>query len=244
MNIFALAALAASLGAAQEDPAALKKKLMDQVRARLAKEHEQILARIAAVIDEELAKLPAGAGMAGKIDQRIEALKKEIGDRQFELKAMAIMKTDLPILESLEKAAPKTKEEVGKIFQDSYKALSEEKDYEKGNRGFKVLYYALKDQADPRLSFEATISAYNIACGLSLLSREQAELALDWLEIALRRGYADRAQGCNNGCQYDNDPHSSFEHMEIDPDLENVRDTARWSEIVKKFKPPAERPDK
>lgn len=244
MNIIALALVTASLAAQQEDPAALKKKLMDQVRARLAKEREQILARIGTVIDEELAKLPAGAGMAEKIDQRIETLEKEIADRQFELRAMAMMKTDLPVIEALEKDAPKNGEEVSKIFQDSFKALSEEKDFEKGNRGFKVLYYALKDQADPRLSFQATISAYNIACGYSLLSKEQAELALDWLEISLRRGYADRAQGCSNGCQYDNDPHSSFEHMEIDPDLENVRDTPRWKEIVKKFKPPAERPEK
>jgi hypothetical protein len=235
--------IAAAALASQDDPAALKKKLMDQVRARLAEERAQILSRIGTLLDEELEASGGGAaGLAEQIDQRAARIKKEIDDRQFELRALALMKADLPIVESLPKEGPKTGEDMSRIFQEAYGALSEEKDYAKGNRGFKVLYYALKDQEDTRLSFQATISAYNIACGYSLMGKEHAETALDWLELSLRRGYAERAAGCRNGCQYDTDPHSSFEHMEIDPDLENLRDTERWKELTRRFKPTAERP--
>lgn len=56
-------------------------------------------------------------------------------------------------------------------------------------------------------------SMYNIACAYSL--QDKPEPALEWLERAVDKGFSD------------------FEHMEQDPDLDNIREFTAYGEIVK-----------
>ena len=57
---------------------------------------------------------------------------------------------------------------------------------------------------------------YNLACDYSLLKRPR--LCMEALEKALKCGYRD------------------FRHMEKDPDLDNVRQDKRYSELLSKYR--------
>jgi len=66
---------------------------------------------------------------------------------------------------------------------------------------------------------DATVR-YNLACSYSLLG--EIEKALQQLRLSIRLGYAD------------------FEHMDKDPDLENLRNHPDYKEIASLFKNKAE----
>jgi hypothetical protein len=240
LGIVVLLAAAASTSGQAQDPQETKKKLMDQVRERLAEERRRILDRVGKLIDEELDKRGGGGepiGVAELIERRREQLQRDIEERQGAIRELELWKEDIALIEEVRKEKPAaTREEVNAAFQAAYQLLAEDKDYAAGNRAFKKLFYAYREV--PEFFGTAVISAYNIACGYSLLGGDpNITRSLDWLEVSLRLGYAARTGGCENGCQYDREPHSSFEHMELDTDLENIRTTERWKELVKRFKP-------
>ncbi len=66
------------------------------------------------------------------------------------------------------------------------------------------------------LAPERPTAYYNIACALSLKGEKSD--SIDWLEKALDKGFLE------------------FEHMERDTDLDNIRNEARFKELVEKFK--------
>ena len=94
-----------------------------------------------------------------------------------------------------------------KRFDEAFK-LHEEKKYEEAIKIFKEIY-----EKHPKESLGAT-SAYNIACGYSLLNKKDD--ALDWLEKSIEAGFA------------------KFDHMENDTDLDNIRDDKRYKKLLEK----------
>lgn len=231
--IFAI--LMALPAAAQQDKEAIKKKLMDQVKARLEKERAAVLDRVGKLIDEELAKTAGGGPIGDQIEARLRELELTVAEAQAEAREWALWKTDLKMIEELQ-ANPLNDADIKQLWDEGFAALSEDHDFEKGNANFKKIYYFLKISGSNH--DYVMIAPYNLACGYSLWGKEHQQEALDWLEISLRNDYTKRASGCQAGrCQYDPEPHNSFEHMEIDPDLENLRDSDRWKDLVRRFKP-------
>jgi hypothetical protein len=49
---------------------------------------------------------------------------------------MQMMKADLAVVEALPKEGPKSVEDIQRIWEKAYTALSEDKKYEEGNRSF------------------------------------------------------------------------------------------------------------
>lgn len=235
MKLALMFAILVAPAAAQQDKEAVKKRLMDQVKARLEKERKAVLDRIGKLIDEELEKAPAGGPIAEQIDKRLLELELTIANAQAEARELEVWKADMELISALQNGDPLTDQDLQGIWTESFAALSEDKEFEKGNRGFKTIYYFLKLRQSTHSYVQ--ISPYNIACGYALWGKEHQKEALDWLEIALRNGYGRESQGCVNGCQYDPDPHTSFEHMEVDTDLENLRDSDRWKELMRRYKP-------
>lgn len=103
--------------------------------------------------------------------------------------------------------AKELQEEADKKFQDAYK-LHEEKKYDDAIQIFKEIYDKFPKE---NLGFT---SAYNVACGYSLLGKKDE--ALDWLKKSIEAGFKD------------------FEHMENDTDLDNIRDDARYKKLLDK----------
>lgn len=104
--------------------------------------------------------------------------------------------------------------ETQKRFNEAFK-LHEEKKYEDAIKIFKEIY-----EKRPKDHWGAT-SAYNIACGYSLLSKKDE--ALDWLEKSIEAGFKD------------------FDHMEKDTDLDNIRDDKRYKNLLEKAAEKAEK---
>lgn len=240
MKLIWIAALLAATtlpATAQQDKEAIKKKLMEQVEKRLAEQRKVILERLGKLIDDELAQVPAAAPkkseLAETLDKKIADLETQVFNSKAQLRELRLWKEDIKLIESVKEDPPRTQADLQDIWTESFAALSEDKDYEKGNEGFKKIYYALQGTNHPW----KIISPYNIACGYALKGKDTRKKALDWLEVSLRSGYAARAQGCTNGCQYDSDPHSSFEHMQVDTDLDSLHGTKRWKEMIRRYKP-------
>ena len=232
--IFAM--LIALPAAAQQDKEAVKKKLMDQVKSRLEKERKAVLDRIGKLIDDELAKASGGGPIADQLDRRIKELELTILDAEAEARELKLWQSDLKVIEELQAGDELGQQELQGIWDEAFAALSEDADFEKGNAGFKTLYYYLK-MRNPTHTW-VMVAPYNLACGYALWGKDHQDEALTWLEVSLRNGYAQRSGGCAAGrCQYDPEPHTSFEHMEIDTDLESLRDTDRWKQMIRRYKP-------
>jgi hypothetical protein len=67
-------------------------------------------------------------------------------------------------------------------------------------------------------------AAYNVACAYSL-TRNSKE-ALQWLEVAFQRGFLQRGDQCHR---------NGLEHAEADADLDNIRRTRQYRDMIRRY---------
>ncbi len=207
--------LSAGVARAQDpDPVQVKKRILDKVRERLAAERAATLKRVEKIIDEELAKTPAGppAKLPADADKRIKDLEKRLrvldDERetlQAEIARARREAAEEPIRQAAQKEIPNEPETVQKLFDDGIK-LHEAKKFDDSTLLFKKIYYRF-----PKTRI-ANISAYNVACGFALAGKKDE--ALDWLETSVREGYND------------------YDHMRADADLDSLRNERRYKKLL------------
>lgn len=229
LTLVLLAAAAAPARAQQqEDPAAIKERILQKVRERLAEEHKRILERVGKVIDEEFAKeAPAPAPPPDpspapvpddpskplaerlrNLDKRIRQLQDAIDDLNRDKRILQREADDAKIIEDARKNPPSDGGEYNAEFKLYYEA-HDKKDFKASIAGFKRLYYCF-----PKTR-EGAICAYNVACAYSLQGDKEA--AIDWLETSIRAGY-NQAE--------------DYAHMREDTDLNNIRKERRFLRIT------------
>ncbi len=214
--VLAFLFFASLLGARQEkgqDPAEVKRRILEKVRERLAAERAQILKRVEKIIDEELAKeAPAAEPSLTDAERKLREAERNLRlleeQRENQAEEVARLKraaSDEPLRKEAAQEGLVDPQEMQALFDEALK-LHEADKYVEAVPRFKKLYYRL-----PGSSFGAT-SAYNAACGLALQGNK--EEALDWLETAVRGGF------------------DKIEHLRNDPDLDGLRDEKRYKKLL------------
>jgi len=208
-----LAALALSLAPAlqDQDPAEVKRRILEKVAERLASERTALLKRIEKIIDEELAKgngakAPEGEPSVKDAEKKLRAAEDEKERAATELAKAKRLAGDEAIKKEARKDGPHDEEEAQKMFEDALKLHDEDKNYKESIHQFKRVYFQF-----PKSSVGFT-SAYNVACGYALSG--QKEEALDWLEIAVKAGF------------------SKIDHLRKDPDLDSLRNEKRYKRLL------------
>lgn len=244
-GILALAALAAGTARGQDpatgDTGALKQRLLRELDRRLAEERRRILSDVGRILDEELRTGPGRAegaeerrtaekaGPFDKAQGELDALSREMEEARARLEALKRRK------EALERGqrgetAPEGRdsrreprrgadpsrdepgmsmEEAALLFQKSM-AAHEKGNYERSIPGFQKIYEAMPGEET------GIASAYNVACGYSLMGRKDE--SVEWLAKAVEAGFRDA------------------EHIENDSDLDNIREEEGYREIIRKLK--------
>ena len=195
-----------------DDAQALKKRILEKVRKKLADERAAFLERIEAIIDEEFARKAAPPPVAKSGDEKIREIERKIRKLQEEKEVLAIekakkkrMERDKAVIEEAKKKGPHDGKEAGDLFRSGIR-FHEAKKFDVSINAFKRIYY---NYPDTQIGF---ISAYNVACGYALDGKKDE--ALDWLEVSIERGYED------------------FEHLRVDPDLDTLRKEKRYKRLL------------
>lgn len=222
------AALAPAAAAQEQDPAEVKKRILEKVREKLAADRAEILKRVEKIIDEELSKeeapkpapAPPAAPKAGPplpadTEKKIKDLEKKLRamEEQKEAVAAEIAKLrrqaeDEAVKKEAVKEVPTEPAELKDYFDSGIDLIKENK-YAESIRLFKKIHYRFPGS---RIS---AVSAYNAACGYALAGKK--EEALDWLEISVAAGY--------------NEP-EDFEHLRKDTDLDGLRNEKRYKKLL------------
>lgn len=193
-----------------QDPAELKKRVLEKVSQRLATERTALLKRIEKIIDEELAKDQPEAKTGG--DPVKEAEKKlRVAEEEKERAAAQLAKAkrdadDAPLRKVARKDGPHDEEEAQEFFERALKLHDESKNYKESIPLFKRIFFQF-----PNEPIGAT-SAYNVACGYALLGKN--EEAIDWLETSIKAGF------------------SKIDHLRKDPDLDGLRNEKRYKKLL------------
>lgn len=211
MLTWLLAFLLAPAAAQDQDPAELKKRILEKVGQRLATERAALLKRIEKIVDEELAKdQPAAKGPSGDpvkdAEKKLRAAEEEKERAAAELAKAKRDASDEPLRKQAKKDGPHDEDEAQEMFNQALKLHDESKDYKKAIPLFKRVYFQF-----PKDSVGFT-SAYNVACGYALLG--QNEEALDWLETSIKAGF------------------SKIDHLRKDPDLDGLRNEKRYKKLL------------
>lgn len=202
------------LGASrQEDPAELKRRILEKVRRKLAEERAAILKRVERILEEELSRPQAPVSPpAAESDARVRELERRLRaiEEQKEILETEIAKArrlalDEPVKKEAREKGPHDEQEAAELFDEAIGA-HEKKDFDTSVRLFKRIYYQF-----PKEPIGAT-SAYNVACGYALAGKK--EEALDWLEIALAAGFR------------------KIDHLRKDPDLDSLRHEKRYRRLL------------
>jgi tetratricopeptide (TPR) repeat protein len=194
-----------------QDPAELKKRILEKVAQRLAAERTALLKRIEKIIDEELAndstaKAPEGEPSVKDAQKKFRAAEEEKERAATELAKAKRLAEDEPIKKEAKKDGPHDEDEAQEMFEKALKLHDEDKSYKESIKLFKRVFYQF-----PKSSVGFT-SAYNVACGYALAG--QKEEALDWLEIAVKSGF------------------SKIDHLRKDPDLDSLRNEKRYKKLL------------
>ncbi len=209
----ALAAALPSLAWSQEsqDPAELKKRILEKVREKLAQERAALLQRIEKIVDEELAQdAPAAAPAEGdakakELERKLRAIEEEKERLAAELAKAKRDAADEAVRKLAQKEGPHDGDDAQQMFDEALK-LHEEKNFKESVLLFKRIYYNF-----PKSPIGFT-SAYNVACGYALAG--QKEEALDWLETSVKAGF------------------SKIDHIRKDTDLDSLRNEKRYKRLL------------
>jgi len=208
---FFLVACASTAVAQEQDPAELKKRILEKIGQRLAVERAALMRRIEKIIDEELAKdQPAAKGPLGdpvkEAEKKLRAAEEEKERAGAELAKAKRDAEDEPVRKEAKKDGPHDEDEAQELFDRALKLHDEQKDFKSSIHLFKRIYFQF-----PKSSVGFT-SAYNVACGYALLG--QKEEAIDWLETSIKAGF------------------SKIDHLRKDPDLDNLRNEKRYKRLL------------
>jgi len=207
--------LASQVLAQDQDPAELKKRILEKVREKLATERAAILKRVEKIIDEELSKegpaakpgaAPADDAKVRDIERKLKALEEQKEILETEKAKAKRLADDDAIKKEAKKDGPHDEQEAQDMFDEALELHDKKKDYDKSVRLFKKVYYQFPK--DP-VGFT---SAYNVACGYALAGKK--EEALDWLEISLVAGF------------------KKIDHLRKDPDLDSLRNEKRYKRLL------------
>jgi hypothetical protein len=206
-----LALLFPALLAVQEDPAAIKKRILEKVAQKLAMERAVLLKRVEAIIDEELAK-PAPAPAAGgdksvqDLERKVRALEEQKERAAEELATAKRFAADDALKAEAKKSGPHDAEGAQEMFDDALQLHDKAKNYAESVVMFKKIYYQF-----PKQSVGVT-AAYNVACGYALWGKKDE--ALDWLELSVKSGFA------------------KIDHIRADTDLDSLRNEKRYRRLL------------
>ncbi|MBV8881023.1 MAG: hypothetical protein JO332_13725 [Planctomycetaceae bacterium] len=207
--------LSSSAFAQDADPAEVKARILEKVRAKLAADRSALLQRIGKIIDEELAKEPAaktptapaqGDPTVKDLERKMRQLEEQKETLAVEMAKAKRLAADEPLKEEARKNGPHDGEEAQEMFDNALELHDKDKNYREAIKLFKRIYYNF-----PKSKMGA-ISAYNAACGFALSG--QKEEALDWLELSVKSGYAD------------------FDHLRKDTDLDGLRNEKRYRKLL------------
>jgi len=204
--------VSATAAAAQDqDPAELKKRVLEKVGQRLAAERVALMKRIEKIVDEELAReTPAVKAPAGDpvkdAEKKLRAAEEEKERAAAELAKAKRDAEDEPVRKEAKKDGPHDEDEAQEMFKKAYKLLDGDKNIPDSIPLFKRIYYQF-----PKSDVGFT-SAYNIACGYALSGKK--EEALDWLEVSVKAGF------------------SKIDHLRKDPDLDSLRNEKRYKKLL------------
>jgi TolA-binding protein len=199
----------------QDDPAELKARILEKVRAKLSSDRSALLQRIEKIIDEELSKggpsvktpaAPAEGDKVKELERKMRQLEEQKESLQVEMAKAKRLEADAPLREEAKKDGPHGAEEAQEMFDNALELHDKDKNYREAIKLFKRIYYNY-----PKSKMGA-ISAYNAACGYALSG--QKEEALDWLELSVKSGYAD------------------FDHLRQDTDLDGLRGEKRYKKLL------------
>ena len=211
MSMWLSALLFSTCAAQDQDPAELKRRILEKVGQRLAAERSSLMKRIEKIVDEELAKeSPVAKGP--QVDPVRDAEKKlRAAEEEKERAAADLAKAkrdaeDEPIRKEAKKDGPHDEDEAQQMFEQALKLHDEQKTFKESIRLFKRVYFQF-----PKSSVGFT-SAYNVACGYALLGLK--EEAIDWLETSIKAGF------------------SKIDHLRKDPDLDNLRNEKRYKKLL------------
>jgi len=206
-----LVATASPALAQDQDPSELKKRILEKVSLRLAQERAALMKRIEKIIDEELAKdQPSAKGPQAdpvrEAEKKLRAAEEEKERAAAELAKAKRDAEDEPIRKEAKRDGPHDEDEAQELFDRALKLHDDQKSYKESIHLFKRIYFQF-----PKSSVGFT-SAYNVACGYSLLG--QKEEAIDWLETSIKAGF------------------SKIDHLRKDPDLDNLRNEKRYKKLL------------
>jgi hypothetical protein len=209
--LFLLATATAAQAAQDQDPADLKKRILEKVGQRLVAERAALLKRIEKIIDEELAKdAPAAKAPEGDkvkdLEKKLRALEDEKERASAELAKAKRDAEDEPIRKEAKKDGPHDDVEAAEMFKKALKLHDEDKNFKESIHLFKRIYYQF-----PKEDVGFT-SAYNVACGYALSGKK--EEAIDWLETSIKAGF------------------SKIDHLRKDPDLDILRNEKRYKKLL------------
>jgi TolA-binding protein len=205
---FLLALAPAAFAAQEQDAEALKRRILEQVREKLATERAALLKRIERIVDEELSKeAPAAGGdaKAKELERKLKAIEEEKERLAAELAKAKRDAADEALKKLAQKEGPHDGDDAQQMFDEALK-LHEEKKFKDSIVLFKRVYYNF-----PKSPIGFT-SAYNVACGYALAG--QKEEALDWLETSVKAGF------------------SKIDHLRTDTDLESLRNEKRYKRLL------------
>jgi tetratricopeptide (TPR) repeat protein len=211
----------AALGQDQ-DPAALKRQILEKVRERLAAHRAALLQKVGRIVEEELSAAPAAAPSVpapqpkapSDVERKLREIERKLRVNEDERETLLAERArvqreaaDEAVKKEAKEKGPHDLEEADRLFREALK-LHENKEFDASIRSFKRIFYRFPD--DP-FQLGAT-SAYNAACGYALSGRKDE--ALDWLETAVKHGFA------------------KFDHIRQDSDLDSLRGEKRYKRLL------------
>ncbi len=220
----ALCLSAAASAAQDQDPAELKRKILEKVRQKLEADRAALLKRVERIIDEELAggdkaqSVPApdpgtppkdahsaDGARVRELEKKLKALEEQREALQAEIAKARREAEDEAIRKEAKREGPNDIIEADALFKEAL-AAHRSKRFDHAIRLFKRIYYQFPEE---EIGY---VSAYNVACGYALAGKK--EEALDWLELAVQKGF------------------NEFEHMRKDPDLDSLRGEKRYKKLL------------
>lgn len=204
------------------DAEKLKKEILEQVKKYMEERRNQLLDKLDGMLDEELGLKKK----SGKVDQALKRLKDQLSKAEKEvqrLRTSVLVWQKIKEDEDLYNEAQQIEQsELNDLFKEYLDELNANRDIE-GATGFKKLFYRVFEYQQVQ-SFASTCS-YNVACGYSKAGKKNE--ALDWFEISMSLGFGDESCHCHG---------DNFKHIDNDTDLDNIRDEARFKDLLTRFK--------
>src|SRR5471030_3192148 len=133
----------------QDDPAELKARILEKVRAKLSADRSTLLKRIEKIIDEELskggpaAKVPVAPGDddVKQLERKMRQLDEQKESLQAEMAKAKRLEADAPLREEAKKDGPHGAEEAQEMFDNALELHDKDKNYREAIKLFKRIYY-------------------------------------------------------------------------------------------------------